>query len=148
VGAALFRAKDFEAAVPWLKESAAIPATAAKAHCYLGSIALQEGRLNEALSDLQEALKTKPDDADALAALGQYYLMRKAYGEAEKQIERALKIDPDHYTANFYLLMLYTRTGDPRQAAQAQRFEDLKKQFAEKTQEFLRIVEVHPFENP
>jgi tetratricopeptide (TPR) repeat protein len=148
MGAALYRAKDFDAAVPWLKESAAIPATAAKAHYYLGSIALQEDRLNEALSDLQEALKAKPDDADALAELSQYYLLRKAYGEAEKQIERALKIDPDHYAANFYLLMLYTRTGDPRQATQAQRFEDLKKLLAEKTQEFLRIVEVHPFENP
>ena len=148
VGAALFRAKDFDNAVPWLKESAEIPQTAAKAHYYLGVIALGEGRLDEALNKLQQVLKTHPDDPDALAELGNYYLIRKDYGQAEKQIEHALKIDQDHYAANFYLLTLYTRTKDAKQEAQAKRFEELRKLLAEKTQEFLRIVEVRPLEVP
>lgn len=148
MGAALFRAKDFDTAVPWLKESAAIPQTSPKAHYYLGVIALEEGRLDEALTELLQALKTRVDDADALAELGNYYLIRKDYGQAEKQIEHALKIDADHYAANFYLLTLYTRTKDARQEAQAKRFEELKKLLAEKTQEFLRIVEVRPLEVP
>jgi cytochrome c-type biogenesis protein CcmH/NrfG len=102
----------------------------------------------EAHSELELALKSKPDYVDALAELGQYYLMQKDYSQAEKQIRRALKLDPEHYTANFYLLTLYTRTRDARQEAQAKRFEELKKLLAEKTQEFLRIVEVRPLENP
>jgi tetratricopeptide (TPR) repeat protein len=81
-------------------------------------------------------LKSKPDYADALAELGQYYLMQKEYSQAEKQIRRALEIDPDHYSANFYLLTLYTRTGDARQEAQSKRFDELKKLLAEKMQEF------------
>ena len=44
--------------------------------------------------------------------------------------------------------MLYTRTKDPRQEAQAKRFEELKNLLAEKTQEFLRIVNVRPVETP
>lgn len=148
MGAALFRAKDYEAARPWLKESVGIPAAATKAHYYLGAIALQEGKLGEAQSELQQALQSDPDYTDALAELGQYYLMRKNYEQAEKLIQRALKIDPDHYEANFHLLMLYTRTKDPRQEAQARRFEELKKLLVEKSQEFLRIVEVRPFETP
>ncbi len=148
MGVALFRAKDFDAARPWLKEAAAIPATASKAHYYLGVIARQEGRPDEAVAELREVLKDRPDDADALAELGQYCLMRKEYKQAEKHLERALKVDPDHYAANFYLLTLYTRTKDSRRAAQEQRFEALKKLLAEKTQDFLRIVEVRPFENP
>jgi tetratricopeptide (TPR) repeat protein len=148
MGAALFRAKDYAAAIPWLKESAGIPGTATKAHYYLGAIAIEEGRLDEALIELREALKAEPNYADALAELSQYYLMRKDYQQAEKQIQRALKIDPDHYAANFYLLTLYTRTKDLRQEAQARRFEELKNLLAEKTQEFLRIVEVRPFETP
>jgi Tfp pilus assembly protein PilF len=83
-----------------------------------------------------------------LAELGQYYLGQKDYARAEKQIRHALAIDPDHYSANFYLLTLYTRTRDARQEAQAKRFDDLKKLLAEKTQEFLRIVEVRPLESP
>jgi tetratricopeptide (TPR) repeat protein len=148
LGAALFRAKDYDAAVPRLKEAAMIHETATVAHYYLGAIALQERRLDEAHSDLEQALKSKPDYADALAELGQYYLMQKEYSQAEKQIRRALEIDPDHYSANFYLLTLYTRTGDARQEAQSKRFDELKKLLAEKMQEFLRIVEVRPLETP
>lgn len=148
MGAALFRAKDYEAALPWLKESVGIPAAATKAHYYLGAIALQDGKLDEAQSELQQALQRDPDYTDALAELGQCYLMRKNYEQAEKLIQSALKIDPDHYEANFHLLMLYSRTKDPRQEAQAKRFEELKKLLVEKSQEFLRIVEVRPIETP
>jgi tetratricopeptide (TPR) repeat protein len=148
MGAALFRAKDYEAATPWLKEAAAIPETATKAHYYQGAIALEEGRLEEGFAELQEALKGHADYLDALAELGRYYLMRKDFQQAEKQLQHALKVQSDHYTANFYLLMLYTRTKDPRQEAQAKRFEELKNLLAEKTQEFLRTVNVRPVETP
>ena len=148
LGAAHFRAKDYEAAVPRLEEAAKTAETATAAHYYLGAIALQERRLEEARKELELALKSKPDYVDALAELGQYYLMQKDYAQAEKQIRRALELDAEHYRANFYLLTLYTRTRDARQEAQAKHFEELKKLLAEKTQEFLRIVEVRPLENP
>lgn len=148
MGAALFRAKDYHAAIPWLKEAAAIPETATKAHYYQGAIALEESRLEDGLAELQEALKGHADYVDALAELGRYYLIRRNFPQAESQLQRALKTQPDHYTANFYLLMLYTRTKDPRQEAQAKRFEELKNLLAEKTQEFLRIVNVRPVETP
>src|SRR6267378_263120 len=148
LGTALFRAKDYDAAVPRLKEATKTAETATAAHYYLGAIALQERRLEEAHNELELALKSKPDYVDALAELGQYYLMQKDYSQAEEQIRRALKLDPEHYTANFYLLTLYTRTRDARREAQAKRFDGLKKLLAEKTQEFLRIVEVRPLESP
>jgi len=148
LGAALFRAKDYEHARPWLKQSAGSSETATRAHYYLGAIALEEDRLDEAFTELQEALKAKPDSPDALAEMGRWYLNRRDYQKAEKQIQLALKIEPDHYAANFYLLMFYSRTKDAKQEAQAKRFEELKKLLAEKNQEFLRIVEVRPFETP
>jgi tetratricopeptide (TPR) repeat protein len=148
LGAALFRAKDYDAADPWLREAVKTPPTASTAHYYLGCIALQEGRLDEAHSELEEALKGNAKYADAWAELGQYYLVQKDYGEAGKDIRQALEINPDHYAANFYLLNLYTRTRDPQREAQARRFEELKKLLDEKTREFLRIVEVRPFEEP
>jgi len=148
IGVVLWRAKNYDAAVPWLKQAVDTPETAATAHYYLGSIALHERRFDEALNDLELALKAQPAYADALAQLGQYYLVRRDYEQAEKQIRRALEIDPDHYSANFYLLTLYTRTGDSRREAQERHFEELKNLLNEKTQELLRIVEVHPFETP
>jgi tetratricopeptide (TPR) repeat protein len=148
LGAVYFRAKDYASAIPWLTQAVAKSETAAQAHYYLGSIALQEKQLDAAYSEIELALKAQPDFPDALAQLGDYYLLRKDYARAETAIRRALQIDPDHYSANFYLLTLYTRTGDARREAQTQRFEDLKNRLAERTQEFLRIVEVRPFDTP
>lgn len=148
IGVVLWRAKNYDAAVPWLKQAASANETAATAHYYLGSIALHENRLDEAFAELQTALKAQPVYADVLAQLGQYFLVRKDYAQAEQQLRRALEIDPDHYSANFYLLTLYTRTGDSRREAQGKHFEELKILLNEKTQELLRIVEVQPFETP
>jgi tetratricopeptide (TPR) repeat protein len=148
LGTVYFRSKDYASAVPWLTQAAAKPETAAQAHYYLGSIALQESRFDDAHRELALALKAQPENPDALAQLGNYYLLRRDYGSAETPIRHALQIDPEHYSANFYLLTLYTRTGDARREAQAKRFEDLKTALAERAQELLRIVEVRPFETP
>jgi tetratricopeptide (TPR) repeat protein len=148
VGIAFFRAKDYEEARPWLDRAAQRPETATPAHYYLGSLALQEGRLNEALPELQSALRAKPDYPDALAELGKYYFVRRNYAEAEKQLQRALKLNPDHMEANFYLLSLYARTRDPRHDIQSKRYDELQKLRDAKSQEFLRMVEVRPFETP
>jgi tetratricopeptide (TPR) repeat protein len=148
LGTVYFRAKDYASAVPRLIQAAAKAETAAQAHYYLGSIALQESRLDDAHKELALALKAQPENPDALAQMGNYYLLRRDYGGAETPIRHALKIDPEHYSANFYLLTLYTRTGDARREEQAKRFEDLKTALAERAQELLRIVEVRPFETP
>ena len=109
---------------------------------------MEERRLDEAFAELKRALQSKPDYADALAEVGQYYLVQKDYPQAEKKLREALRLDPNHFSANFYLLTLYTRTGDPRREAQAKHFDEVQKLRDEKTQEFLRIVEVRPFEAP
>jgi tetratricopeptide (TPR) repeat protein len=145
LGAAYFRAKQYEAAARLLLEAARVPEIATTAYYYLGSIARQNGRLDEAIRELEHALKNNPDYADALAELGQCYLMKREYEPAGKLLRRALEIDRDHYTANFNLLTLYARTRDERESAQAARFEEVKKLREEKSQEFLRIIEVRPY---
>lgn len=148
LGITLFRDKDYDAAVPWLTEAAHNPDTAAAGHYYLGSLALQESRLDDAVTELQLALGENPNYSDALAELGHFYLLRKNYSESEVQLQRALKIEPDHFSANFYLLTLYTQTHDPRREAQANRYNELQKLSDQKSMEVLRVVEVRPFENP
>jgi tetratricopeptide (TPR) repeat protein len=75
-------------------------------------------------------------------------LMKKEYEPAGKLLRRALEINPNHYAANFNLLTLYARTKDEREAAQAARFEEVKKLREEMAQEFLRMVEVRPYPIP
>jgi tetratricopeptide (TPR) repeat protein len=148
LGAALFRAKRYDAAAEALTEATKFPDIATTARYYLGSIARQEGRLDEAVQELQQALKANPDYTDALAELGQCYLMKKEYEPAGKLLRRALEINPNHYAANFNLLTLYARAKDGREAAQAARFEEVKKLREEMAQEFLRMVEVRPYPIP
>ena len=148
LGAALFKAKDHTAAVKVLREAVKHPETAATAHYYLGSIARQQGQLDEALGELERALKAKPAYPDALAELGQCYLIRRDYERAGQYLRRALELEPNHYAANFNLLNLYARTKDGREAEQAKRFEEVQKLREEKTREFLRLVEARPYAAP
>src|SRR5207249_10501319 len=134
LGATLFRAKDYEHALPWLKQSAGNPETATRAHYYWGAIASEEDRMDEAFMELQEALKAKPDFPDALAELGRWYLNRKDYQQSDKQIQLALRIELDHYAANLYFLMLNTRTKDSRSDAQSKRAAALKNSLKERRQ--------------
>ncbi|HKQ78218.1 MAG TPA: tetratricopeptide repeat protein [Blastocatellia bacterium] len=148
LGAALLRAKRYDEATSMFMKVVKVPGASTAAHYYLGSIARQNGRLDDAIQELNQALKADPDYADALAELGQCYLMRREHEQAGKLLRRALEIDPDHYTANFNLLTLYARTKDPNEASQAARFEEVKKMREEKSQEFLRMIEVRPYSVP
>jgi tetratricopeptide (TPR) repeat protein len=148
LGAALFKAKQYDSATRALMEVVKVSETATTARYYLGSIARQNGRLDDAIQELQRALKVNPDYTDALAELGQCYLMKREYEQAGKLLRRALEINPHHYAANFNLLTLYARTKDEREAAQAARFEEVRKLREEKAQEFLRMIEVRPYSVP
>lgn len=148
LGAAFFRAKEYAKAAEYLKLAAETSETAATAHYYLGCIARQEERVADAKRELAQAIRLNPHNVDALAELGQCHLVGKDYELAGKEFRQALEINPNHYAANFGLLTLYTRTQDPRENDQAKRFEEVKKLREETTQEFLRIVEVRPYQVP
>jgi tetratricopeptide (TPR) repeat protein len=145
LGMAYFRGKNFGAARKALLEVVGNQETGAPVHYYLGSIARQENRIEEAVQELEKSLQLRPDYVDALAELGQCRLQQKDYQSSEKLLRRALEINPDHYAANFNLLTLYSRMKDPRAEEQSRKFEEIKKLREEKSQEFLRGIEFRPY---
>ncbi len=144
LGAAYFYSHDYGMARKELEGVANYRETAAGAHYFLGRLANQEGRLSEAVRELQQALETNRNYADAYAELGHVYLNQKEYVLAEKALLRALEIAPDNYLGNLNLMILYQRTKDRGAEAQTKRFEVVKKKRAERAKEFLRSVEVRP----
>ncbi len=144
LGAVFFKNRDYAAARAELQPALADKRTASNAHYYLGRIARQEGQLPEAVRALQKAIELEPKHAAAFAELGQCRLQQRDYPVAEKTLQQALAIDADNYVANFNLLQLYSRTKDPREAAQAARFEEIKQRRTEKEQDFLRAIEARP----
>ena len=147
LGAAYVRAKNYEAGLPLLRESANHSETASTAHYYLGRLLNQEDDPQGAIQELQLSLKSNPDYPDALAELGRSFLAKKEYRQAQGALDHALALRPDHYQANLNLLLLYAKTGDARRDSQSQRVEELKKAAEEKSQELSRIIEIRPFDN-
>ena len=124
------------------------PGTAATALYYLGRIDRQEGRQDEALAKLTRAAALDPSQPNLFAELGQLYLQMKRFTEAEKQLNRAAALDSENYAANFGLLQLYARTGDPRREEQSKRFESIKQKNEEQLREAMRVLEIHPLSQP
>jgi len=147
LGAAYVRAKNYDAGLPLLRESASHSETASTAHYYLGRILNEEGNSQDAIQELHLSLKSNPDYPDALAELGRSLLTKKEYREAQRELDHAIALSPDHYQANLDLLLLYTKIGDARRDSQSERVEELKKAAEEKSQELSRIIAIRPFDN-
>ena len=145
IGVALFLAKSYEAARAQLLPFAERKETAAGANYLLARIARAENEDEEALRLARRAVEADPRSADGFSELGLLYLRLGQAERAEEALKRCLEIDPDHYLGTLHLLMLYSRTRDPRQAAQQQRFDELRKRRAEQAADFLRPVEIRPY---
>ncbi|HSD27583.1 MAG TPA: tetratricopeptide repeat protein, partial [Vicinamibacteria bacterium] len=145
LGLAAFHSKDYETARTLLVPAAERPETAAAASYYLARIARAEGELEEGLRFALRSVEASPSYADPWSELGLLYLRLDQAEKAREALERCLKLDPDHYLGNMHLVMLYGRTQDPREAAQRQRFEEIKKRQTELAADFVRPIEVRPY---
>jgi tetratricopeptide (TPR) repeat protein len=144
LGAANFRAKDYEASLVWLKQAVSSDKTAADAHFYLGRIARVEGRLDEATTELKWSLALRPDQPETLAELGQISIQLHDFDHATTYFDQALHKDPESYAANFGLLQLYARTGDSRRENQSHRFDEIKNIKDERDRQMMRVIEIRP----
>ena len=144
LGAAYFYSDEDEQARKELESVADLPQTAAGAHYFLGRVANHQGQYAEAIKLLRGALKLSPRYADVYGELGLIYLKQKQYAEAEKNLRQALDLNPGSYPANLNLLILYQRTKDPRTDEQAKKFDKIRAERAERSQEFLRTIVVQP----
>ena len=144
LAAAYFNSYENDKAEEVLKAIRNNPQTAAGAHYYLGRIANRKGDYAEAIDHLRMALKVHPDFADAYAELGLVHLKQAQYAQAEEALLRAVKLNPDSYLANLNLMVLYQRLKSPKADEQAKRFEQIKKERAQRAKEFLRSIRVEP----
>ena len=145
IGVAAFQAHDFALARVELQKAVGHPGTAAGAYYFLARIAREENELDEGLRLAHKAVEADPRYADPYAELGILYIRKRESDKAEQSLRRCLELDPDNYLGNYHLLMLYQRTKDGREEAQARRFEELKQRREEKADEFRRVIEVRPY---
>jgi len=82
----------------------------------LGSIALMEGRLADAVERFEHALELDPDDAKAENNLGLALVRLGRLEDAEPHYRRAVALDPRYVKALENLAAVYLQTGRPEEA--------------------------------
>ena len=86
------------------------------AHSNLGVALAQLGRMPEATEHLQQALRLKPDYAEAHCNLGTVFLREGKVSDAVGEFEQALRIAPDYATAHSNLGMALVQVGKTNEA--------------------------------
>jgi tetratricopeptide (TPR) repeat protein len=87
---------------------------------FQGLLASKEGRLDDALHSLRQALELNPDDGNLLNDIGTVLARQDKFDEAEAAFLRAKELRPNDVAVHTNLVRLYERMGDAERAKQAQ----------------------------
>ncbi|MBC8167411.1 MAG: tetratricopeptide repeat protein [Bryobacteraceae bacterium] len=142
---ARYLSTQYEEAASELATLVGFKETEAGARYFLGRIARQNNRLEDAERELIASLEIAADQSDARAELAQVYTRLQKYDLARKQLDMVLGKEPEHYSANVNLLALYQRTRDSGADQQAERLEAIKTRRGEKEKALWRTIEVRPY---
>jgi Flp pilus assembly protein TadD len=94
-----------------------LPGITAECSVLLGQVAGLQGRIQEAISDYNQALRAVPGYSLAYKALGIVYFPRGDYAQAKVYFQKAVELDPQEEESRFYLGTCYLKLGEPREAA-------------------------------
>ncbi|HXJ87522.1 MAG TPA: tetratricopeptide repeat protein [Candidatus Binatia bacterium] len=93
-----------------------VPSTRPLALALLGTIRLQQGKIDESTKFLRQALALNPKLIGARTTLGTAYAMSNKPDEAEKCFEEVLNLDPGNLNARFDLAKLQASRGNFQQS--------------------------------
>src|ERR1700730_3482809 len=82
------------------------------AHASLADLLMRRGRLDEAIEHSEEALRIRPNDADAQNNLGLALLQTRDVNGAATHLEKALQINPGHMNAQVNLAWVLATSPD------------------------------------
>ncbi len=92
------------------------PALAAASAFGKGRLFLREGKLDQAIPYLQNAVRQKPDNTMVLSTLGYAYYQQGRIEEARKVLQSALAMDPSASIAHYRLGLVLNDEGDKQKA--------------------------------
>jgi tetratricopeptide (TPR) repeat protein len=122
-----------------------VPKMEAGAAYFLGRVARVEENFDEALADLNRAIKLYPAFGEAHTELARVYLARGELAAARAAVDRAVALDSDNYQANQVLLTVLERTHDSGAEQQAARMDTLDAERSRRRELLLRTIEVKPY---
>lgn len=118
LGAAYSRAGERDSAQKIFEGLTTTP-LAAEAYRNLGTLFIEEGHLEEAITSLERAVRLSPSYPDAYEELGEAYLRKQMVDAAIRQFRTTLEQRPDSGPATLNLAMAEQMKGDVPAAKQA-----------------------------
>ncbi len=130
LGLGYFNLQRYDEAETAFKTALILDATRAGAvHHNLGALAYQQGLMEQAVQEFQEALKTDPNDPDTHYQLGAAYLIMavpegtvtnpQLISLAETEFQKALELAPDRIEPSIGLGTVYRLQNRPQEAVSA-----------------------------
>lgn len=107
---------DRDGAIRWSREALRLDAAFVPALKELAAAATAQGNLAEAANALAKTVSLRPDDANALADLGNVYFRQGRAEDAQKTLQRALALDPALPLAHNMLGLTALRQGSTEAA--------------------------------
>jgi tetratricopeptide (TPR) repeat protein len=144
LAAALFDAKDYQAAMPIAQEQLTREPGSADLNYLLGASLFRTEQPEKALPYLEAAVKTGPNILPADAALGLTLVALNRNADAIPYLRKALPLDDDG-SIHYSLSRAYRAAGDTQRAAEAmQAYQKIQKQNEQINAELSKEAEISP----
>ena len=122
-----FAQPDLEGAIDAATKRIEVNPNNADAHRALGEMYLQQGRHDEALTELLAALLINPRSGESFLGIAQVQLRTGRFAEAVWASRRALEVEPALNAARYALATALVRSGRPEDAArELEQFQQLQ----------------------
>jgi tetratricopeptide (TPR) repeat protein len=95
---------SYTKAIDWDQRS---PHPSEQPYVNLGSLLLEQGRIEEAISALEKSVALAPNDGFCRLKLGTVYLRAGKLEAAQRELEKATSLEPDNPAAHYQLGKLY-----------------------------------------
>lgn len=129
------QAGNTDGALHYLNKSLKIKSDFVAGHMMLAQIAVAEGKLREAISELDRAVSANPNNPENIyivLRIGVLYYQDGDYEKAQSIFEKLVKLDPNFVDARYSLGLLYDKKGMFTQATA--QFEELSKLIPENSE--------------
>ncbi|MCX6759700.1 MAG: tetratricopeptide repeat protein [Candidatus Nealsonbacteria bacterium] len=110
------RIKNLDLALENLRAAIELKSDYAPAHYLLAVAYDQQGKLDEAISKLEETKMISPQDPGVAFQLGLLYWREEKTKEAQVEFERAVNLNPNYSNARYMLGLVYDKRGEEEKA--------------------------------
>ncbi|MGZ2369375.1 tetratricopeptide repeat protein [Ancylomarina sp. YFZ004] len=115
-GLAAQKAKNFEGAIKYYKQTIDLNYGGAKAYAYLSKVLKENGNDEESLTYLHKGFELFPNDAYMLVELINHYLLGGEPNKAAEYLDKAIALDPENGSYYRAKGTLYEKTNEPAKA--------------------------------